>query len=174
MRIQCPACFIDVEAPYARGGDKGQCASCGADFIVPEGSDDDHEIIVPDKLPLAEIDCPVCSTVVRVSEENIGKKGRCERCDSKFIVPENAGNEVEILERGQLPISELNCPVCSTVVRVSWVNIGKKGRCEGCDSKFVVPECPGGEVEILESCGVPSGESLQQPEPEVTTKQSEE
>ena len=150
MRIQCPACFIEVEAPKARVGDEGQCASCGAGFIVPAGSNDRIEIITPDELPLMEIDCPVCSTVVRVSGENIGKKGRCERCDSKFIVPENTGDEVEILERGGLPMSELNCPVCSTVVRVGWANIGKKGRCEGCDSKFVVPERPGDEVKIIE------------------------
>ena len=47
-------------------------------------------------------------------------------------------------------MSELNCPVCSTVVRVGWANIGKKGRCEGCDSKFVVPERPGDEIKIIE------------------------
>ena len=150
MRIQCPACFIEVEAPSARIGDEGQCASCGAGFIVPEGPNDRVDMITSDRLPSTEIDCPVCSTVVRVTEVNIGKKGRCERCNSKFIVPEHAGEQAEILERGKLPMSKIDCPVCSTVVRVNWANIGKKGRCEDCSSKFIVPESPGEEMEILE------------------------
>ncbi len=150
MRIQCPACFIEIEAPHARVGDEGQCAICGAGFIVPEGSRDRVEMITPEKLPSGEIDCPVCSTSVKISAENLGKKGRCERCDSKFIIPRNDGDKAKILERGRLPISELNCPVCSTVVRVSWVNLGKKGRCEDCHSKFIVPENPDDEIEIIE------------------------
>ena len=174
MRIQCPVCLTVVEAPQARVGDEGQCASCGAGFIVPADSNERIEIIAADTLPVMKIDCPVCLTMVRVSEENIGKKGRCERCASKFIVPENIGDEVEILESGRLPMSKINCPVCSTVVRVNWTNIGKKGRCEECNSKFVVPDQPGDEMEILERCDGPDGASLQQPEPGISSKLPEE
>ena len=56
-------------------------------------------------------------------------------------------------------MSKIDCPVCSTVVRVNWANIGKKGRCEDCSSKFIVPEDPGGEIEILERCEVATGET---------------
>ncbi len=159
MRIHCPICSTTVEAAEAHIGDEGQCASCGAGFIVPAHPDDEIEIIAPDKPPIMKIDCPVCSTVVRVDGVNSGEKGRCEKCNSKFIVPEHAGEEAEILERGKLPMSKIDCPVCSTVVRVSWHNIGEKGRCEECSSKFIVPEDPGGEIVILERGEVPAGET---------------
>ena len=170
MRIDCPICSTTIEATEAHIGDEGQCASCGAGFIVPAHVDDKIDIIVPDKPAPMKIDCPVCSTVVRVTEVNIGEKGRCERCNSKFIVPEHAGEEVKILESGKLPMSKIDCPVCSTVVRVSWDNIGEKGRCEECSSKFIVPENPGGEIEILErgevATGATPGEGVQENQPE--------
>ena len=162
MRIHCPICSTTIEAAEAHIGDEGQCASCGAGFIVPAHADDEIDIIAPDKPAPMKIDCPVCSTAVRVTEVNIGKKGRCERCNSKFIVPEHAGEEAEILESGKLPMSKIDCPVCSTVVRLSWDNIGEKGRCEECSSKFIVPENPCGEIEILERCGVATGETLEE------------
>ena len=99
---------------------------------------------------MTKIDWPVCATLIRVSGVNIGQKGRCEKCNSKFIVPEHAGQEVEILERGKLPMKAIDCPVCSTMVKVSWGNIGEKGRCGSCNSKFIVPLRPGEEVELLE------------------------
>ena len=149
MRIQCPSCFIEVEASGARVGDQGQCASCGGGFIVTEASKDGVEFLKSGDLSMSDIECPVCTTKVKVNSENLGKKGRCERCHSKFIVPKDTGGIVEIIERGRLPISKLNCPVCSTVVRVSWVNLGKKGRCENCHSKFIVPEKKGGEIKMI-------------------------
>jgi len=150
MRIQCPSCFIEVEAPGARVGDHGQCASCGVGFVVPQAATNRIELLEAGDLPISEIVCPVCATCVKVNPENLGKKGRCERCHSKFIVPETPDGVVEIIERGRVPISKLNCPVCSTVVRVSWVNLGKKGRCENCHSKFIVPEKKGEEIKIIE------------------------
>ncbi|MFP6872130.1 MAG: hypothetical protein VCA55_01360 [Verrucomicrobiales bacterium] len=174
MRIHCPICSTTVEAAEAHIGDEGQCASCGAGFIVPAHPNDRIEIIAPGKLSIMKIDCPVCSTVVRVTEVNIGKKGRCERCSSKFIVPAHPGDEAEILERGRLPMSKIDCPVCSTVVRVSWDNIGEKGRCEGCSSKFIVPAGPGEEIEILERGGVPAGETRHEAEAELASKPVEQ
>ncbi len=97
-----------------------------------------------------KVDCPVCSTLIRVDQVNLGQKGRCERCNSKFIVPLHEGDEVKILERGSLPMTKIDCPVCSTTVKVSWATIGQKGRCAGCNTKFIVPQRPGQEVKILE------------------------
>ncbi|MFP6872131.1 MAG: hypothetical protein VCA55_01365, partial [Verrucomicrobiales bacterium] len=112
---------------------------------------------------MTKIDCPVCATLIRVTEVNIGKKGRCERCNSKFIVPLRPGDEVEILERGKLPMTGIDCPVCSTMVRVSWDNIGEKGRCGNCNSKFIVPLRPGDEVELLERGELPAGKTRRNP-----------
>jgi hypothetical protein len=47
-------------------------------------------------------------------------------------------------------MTKIDCPVCSTSVKVSWANLGEKGRCAGCSTKFIVPQRPGDEVKILE------------------------
>ena len=112
---------------------------------------------------MTKIDCPVCSTLIRVSKVNLGEKGRCERCHSKFIVPLHEGGEVKVLERGRLPMSRIDCPVCSTAVKVSWATIGQKGRCAGCNTKFIVPQRPGDEVKILEKGERVAGKQSRQP-----------
>ena len=53
-----------------------------------------------------KISCPICSTEIEVSKFLVGQKGRCPRCASKFIIPENPGDETEILERGEIPEEE--------------------------------------------------------------------
>lgn len=47
--------------------------------------------------------CPICDTSIEVSKFLVGQKGRCPRCSSKFLVPESENDEIEILERGEIP-----------------------------------------------------------------------
>ena len=49
-----------------------------------------------------EIKCPVCSIPIEVTADHIGQKGRCPSCESKFIIPKNSGDEVQILHRGEV------------------------------------------------------------------------
>ena len=53
-----------------------------------------------------KIECPICSIAIEVTEEHVGRKGRCDRCESKFIVPADPQDEVEILHRGEAPVEE--------------------------------------------------------------------
>ena len=53
-----------------------------------------------------QINCPVCSTIIEVSEEHAGNKGRCISCNAKFIIPRSLDQEIEILEMGDLPQTE--------------------------------------------------------------------
>ncbi|MEE2714829.1 MAG: CAP domain-containing protein [Verrucomicrobiota bacterium] len=55
----------------------------------------------------------------------------------------------------------INCPVCSTSIEVSEAHIGKKGRCSSCSSKFIIPELPEAEYEILERGEIPAGNSVE-------------
>ena len=48
-----------------------------------------------------QINCPICSTAIDITEAHIGHKGRCITCNSKFIIPEQLNGEFEILERGE-------------------------------------------------------------------------
>ena len=53
-----------------------------------------------------QINCPVCSTIIEVSEEHAGHKGRCISCNAKFLIPASPDQEIEILEMGELPQAE--------------------------------------------------------------------
>ncbi len=55
----------------------------------------------------------------------------------------------------------INCPVCSTSIEVSKAHIGKKGRCTNCSSKFIIPDLPEAEYEILERGEIPAGNSVE-------------
>jgi uncharacterized protein YkwD len=50
---------------------------------------------------------------------------------------------------------EIKCPVCSTPIEITEEHIGQKGRCPGCESKFIIPENPDEEFQILHRCEVP-------------------
>jgi len=49
------------------------------------------------------ISCPICDTSIEVSKFLVGQKGRCPNCSSKFIIPESPDDEMEVLERGEVP-----------------------------------------------------------------------
>ena len=45
---------------------------------------------------------------------------------------------------------QIHCPICSTSIDVSEDHAGHKGRCVNCSTKFIIPEDPSGNIEILE------------------------
>ena len=45
---------------------------------------------------------------------------------------------------------QIHCPICSTSIDVSEDHAGHKGRCLNCSTKFIIPEDPNGNIEILE------------------------
>ncbi len=47
--------------------------------------------------------CPNCETTIDVDDSHIGGKGRCPTCATKFVIPENADAEIEIVEYGAPP-----------------------------------------------------------------------
>ena len=57
----------------------------------------------------------------------------------------------------------ISCPVCSTSIEVSDSHIGKKGRCTNCKSKFIIPEQPDAEFEILEHGEIPADDIQEEP-----------
>ncbi|MDE0570853.1 MAG: CAP domain-containing protein [Verrucomicrobiales bacterium] len=51
---------------------------------------------------------------------------------------------------------QIHCPICSTSIDVSEDHAGHKGRCVNCSTKFIIPNDPEGNIEILER-----GETIQ-------------
>ena len=54
---------------------------------------------------------------------------------------------------------QIHCPICSTSIDVSQDHAGHKGRCLNCSTKFIIPEDPDGNIEILERGETPQVQS---------------
>ena len=54
---------------------------------------------------------------------------------------------------------QIHCPICSTSIDVSEDHAGHKGRCLNCSTKFIIPEDPNGNIEILERGEAPHVQS---------------
>ncbi|MGI9240632.1 MAG: c-type cytochrome domain-containing protein [Verrucomicrobiales bacterium] len=50
---------------------------------------------------------------------------------------------------------KISCPICQTPIEVSKFLVGQKGRCPNCSSKFIIPESPEDEAEVLERGEIP-------------------
>lgn len=49
----------------------------------------------------------MCATVIKADAEHVGLKNRCVECQTKFVIPENEEDEIEILERGEAPTTKV-------------------------------------------------------------------
>ena len=49
------------------------------------------------------ISCPICDTGFNVSEQQVGQKGLCPKCSTKFIIPTDPDDDIEILAEGEIP-----------------------------------------------------------------------
>ena len=54
-----------------------------------------------------KIECPICSMSIEITKDHVGRKGRCTKCESKFIIPKDPDGDFEILpHRGEVPVEE--------------------------------------------------------------------
>ncbi len=49
------------------------------------------------------ISCPICDTGFNVAEKQVGQKGLCPKCSTKFIIPSDPDDDIEILAEGEFP-----------------------------------------------------------------------
>lgn len=61
-----------------------------------------------------QIHCPICSIAIEVTEAHAGHKGFCLNCSSKFIIPANSTDPVEVLESGSQPQPEVSSSADTT------------------------------------------------------------
>ena len=50
---------------------------------------------------MLKIKCPKCGTPLEVPEDKAQGKGRCSSCGTKFLIPANEDDEIEIIEENQ-------------------------------------------------------------------------
>ncbi len=46
------------------------------------------------------IECPTCNLGFNVSDDQVGTKGLCPKCETKFIIPADPDAEIDVLEEG--------------------------------------------------------------------------
>jgi len=49
------------------------------------------------------IECPTCEIGIDVSGDQVGQKGRCSKCETKFIIPADPSDDIEVLAEGKIP-----------------------------------------------------------------------
>ncbi len=52
------------------------------------------------------IECPTCHIGLNVSDDQVGEKGLCPKCGTKFIIPADPDDEIEVLAEGKVPEEE--------------------------------------------------------------------
>lgn len=81
----CSHCGQLVRTADAAAGRKGQCPSCQAVVMVPEGNASAPP--PPSNSAVIECDCPQCGQIVRAPASAAGKRGQCPQCQSLLTVP---------------------------------------------------------------------------------------
>jgi len=71
--------------------------------------------------------CSSCNRIITVDEKYSGKKGRCPKCKSVVVVPE------------QSTVIVFNCENCGHKIKVPNKYSGKKGKCPKCHEPVVIP-----------------------------------
>ena len=174
IRFGCPRCLSRVEAPQSHVGAKLRCPFCHAPLVVPKESSATHEgeeyaMSGPTgRQPGAEtwqaylaVVCPVCSTRMYATEDQVGQEMACPDCGTMVTVrrpaeaPDKDTPQPNLAEEyplypggGQPPPSAREvyqayipvvCPVCKTRMLATQEQVGQPLVCPDCDTPTVVP-----------------------------------
>ncbi len=126
--------------------------------------------------PHLTVTCPVCSTLIRAAEDQVGQEVRCPDCDTPVVVVRPVEierkkslpavpieeyafcEEVDPSAPGSRPADQtyvpVTCPVCRTFMQVPEDQVGQEIVCPDCREPMVVPP----RVERHEAKSVPEVE----------------
>ncbi|MBG7606936.1 MAG: hypothetical protein IZT59_02750, partial [Verrucomicrobia bacterium] len=88
--IYCPECDSSIEVEDEHIGAKGKCPDCDHKFIIEKPAKAKEE-----KKPKEEAKkmlvagCPKCAFELQVSREMEGRKGKCPKCEHRFVIEFN-------------------------------------------------------------------------------------
>ncbi len=177
VRFACPRCFLRLKAPLVQVGTRRRCRRCQFVFEVPtparaaRRSRDVGEYRLSEGAgpspaedqPHVTVICPVCSTLIRAAESQVGRQVTCPDCDTPVAVTPRA--EVEKKSTPPVPVEEyalcddaewlalrsrpadqtyvpVTCPVCETFMQVPQDQVGHEIECPDCRQPMVVPPPP--------------------------------
>ena len=168
-----------LKAPLVRVGTKRRCPKCQWVFEVPTPAEaarrhrDVGEYRVSEGMgrsPVADqphvtVKCPVCSTLIRAAEDQVGRQVTCPDCDTPVVVPPPAEveekkspspalgdlgpveqyafcEEADDSAPGARPADQtyvgVTCPVCKTFMQVPEDQVGQQIVCPDCRVPMVV------------------------------------
>lgn len=74
------------------------------------------------------VSCEHCGYKISVQDSLAGKRGKCPRCGTFFVVPEKSTS------------IDFQCGSCGLKISVPRINAGKKGSCPRCKNTIAIPE----------------------------------
>ena len=87
--------------------------------------------------------CGGCGSNLTISQEHAGKKVKCPTCQRVSQVPANPSRPAsDQPSKNNASLLKLKCGGCGKIVKAPRSMAGKKVKCPGCQSPFVVPGQP--------------------------------
>lgn len=89
--IYCPECDSSIEVEDEHIGAKGKCPDCDHKFIIEKPAQAKEEKKKPkeEAKKMLVAGCPKCAFELQVSREMKGRKGKCPKCEHRFVIEFN-------------------------------------------------------------------------------------
>ena len=174
VRFRCPHCFMRLMAPSNQTGTKRRCPRCQWVFKVPDEAEaarrrhkveEYHVSEAVGPLPGEEqryvsVRCPLCNTLLRTTEDQVGRQLVCPDCETRVVVPPPVeapqqtsapaasvegyalSEEVDESAAGTRAADQtyfrFNCSSCDTMMQVTQSQVGQEIVCPDCQVPMVV------------------------------------
>jgi RNase P subunit RPR2 len=137
----CKHCGQKLRKTRKLIGTEISCSNCSKKNLVPEKS----KISSLPKSGSAPEDrilfwCSYCAQKYRLPQHLAGKTGTCDRCQKKFIIPQESQTKPELQKTIIFP-----CEHCDKDLWETQELAGTEIRCGRCGEESIVPEKPGTE-----------------------------
>ena len=84
--IHCPECDSRIEVEDEHVGAKGKCPDCDHKFIIEKPAKAKEKKPKEEANKMLVAGCPKCDFELQVSREMEGRKGKCPKCEHRFVI----------------------------------------------------------------------------------------
>ena len=141
IEFACEVCARVLRVPDGSSGKRSRCPSCQHEQEIPWVASTGQQAVASTKL---SIPCPKCQHHLVCSQELLGKRGQCKKCQHIFTIS-TAPTPTE----PAAPALVFHCPKCQQLFEGSEKMRGRKGKCHVCQAVFMIelqpaqPKSPG-------------------------------